>query len=337
MRFRAVMTQKSNSTPHAGSMRPLLIATLGPNSVGLERALADAGVNQFRLNASHMTCESLSERIVAARAAAPHVPVIVDLQGAKMRLGEFAPRDVQPGARIFFTPNADASLDSIPLPHSEVYVALTPGDGVSIDDGRLSGTVERVEPSLLEVRMLNGGSLKSRKGFNRAAHPVVMNELCARDLALAEAAYAQGCRDFAVSFVQNGGECEWVRRLFNGAQVVAKIERSDAVENLDAIARKADALWICRGDLGVQLGLLELGRAVANIDPRRFDKPVIMAGQVLEHLTAHRDATRSEVCHIFDLVRRGYVGVVLSDETAIGCDPVNAARLARAFLDAAHA
>jgi len=331
-----VMTKIPNRAEPMQTRAPLLVATLGPTSVGIESDLAAFGVSQFRLNASHMTRDGLCERIAAAHRLAPGVPVIVDLQGAKMRLGDFEPCTVEAGARLRFAPERDDLRGLIPLPHPEAYSALSPGDRVSIDDGRLSGLVEHVEAGALVIRLLNGGALKSRKGFNREAHPVVLNDLCARDVELARAAYASGCRAFAVSFVENGCECDWVRRLFSDVQVVAKIERQDALANFDSIAKLSDALWICRGDLGVQLGFSHLARAVASIDPTRFERPIYMAGQVLEHLTAHRDATRSEICHVYDLVQRGYAGIVLSDETAIGCDPVNAARLARSFLDAAR-
>lgn len=325
------MTPNSNSqVPQKSPPSPWLIATLGPKSVGLEHDLGKLGVDWFRLNASHMTRDTLRERITAARQAAPNVPVIVDLQGAKMRLGDFEKCDIAAGECVRFTLDGE---DSIPLPHPEVYSVLSRGDRISIDDGRISGVVEQVSAGSLEIRFLSGGQLKPRKGFNRENHPLVLTDLCARDAELGRVAYECGCRSFAVSFVQDGGECEWIRRAFEGAQVTSKIERHDALHNIEAIAEKSDAVWVCRGDLGVQIGLSRLGHAVAGIDPRRFETPVIMAGQVLEHTTTHREATRSEVCHIYDLVRSGYAGIVLSDETAIGCDPLNAARLARDFLD----
>jgi pyruvate kinase len=176
--------------------------------------------------------------------------------------------------------------------------------------------------------------LSPRKGFNRAVHPVVTDDLSSRDVAIAKAAHGAGCHSFAVSFVADGRECDWVRRQVGPVEVVAKIERQDALARLCDIVRTSDALWICRGDLGAQLGRLALGRAIAGIDPRQFHLPLWMAGQVLEHLTAHRDPTRSEVCHLYDLIGRGYAGVVLSDETAIGCDPVNAVRCARELVNA---
>jgi pyruvate kinase len=114
--------------------------------------------------------------------------------------------------------------------------------------------------------------------------------------------------------------------------VVGKVERSEALADLDQISARTDAVWICRGDLGAQLGLGALARTVAAIDPVRHPVPVLMAGQVLEHLTEHETPTRSEVCHLFDLVSRGFAGIVLSDETAIGRDPVHAVATAGRLL-----
>jgi len=311
-----------------------LVVTLGPSSLGKEVELAEHGATQFRINASHMTVERLCESIKAAQEAVRNVPVVVDLQGAKMRLGDFVPRAVTAGDSVRFAHAALESGDFIPLPHEEVYAALTPGDSISIDDGRLVGTVESVSGDTLQVRFAIGGTLLPRKGFNRDDHPVILQGLCARDVAMVRAAYGCGCRAFAVSFVVDGRECQWVRQWASDARLIAKIERQDALSNLELIARSADELWICRGDLGVQLGILNLGRAIGRLEPKRHPIPTYMAGQVLEHLTSHREPTRSEVCHVHDLVSRGYAGIVLSDETAIGCDAVNAARVARALLDA---
>jgi pyruvate kinase len=122
-----------------------------------------------------------------------------------------------------------------------------------------------------------------------------------------------------------------------GVPVVAKVERLEAVGALAEIAGRVDAVWVCRGDLGEQLGPGALARFVGGLSPARLPCPVFMAGQVLEHLTEHAEPTRSEVCHLYDLWQRGYAGIVLSDETAIGRDPVHAveraASLVRSFRD----
>ena len=119
--------------------------------------------------------------------------------------------------------------------------------------------------------------------------------------------------------------------------VVAKVERLEAVDALADIAGRVDAVWVCRGDLGEQLGPGALARFVGSLSPADLPCPVLMAGQVLEHLTEHAEPTRSEVCHLYDLVARGYAGIVLSDETAIGEHPARAVRqaaaLVRAFRD----
>ena len=182
-----------------------------------------------------------------------------------MRLGDFQAVSVVPGQLLRFEPTA--ATDAILLPHPEAYAVLRPGDAVSIDDGRLTGTVESVRAERIEVRLTRGGQLRSRKGFNRADHPVRLDDLCARDIELAKVAYAAGCRSFAVSFVADGRECGWVRRHLGSVECVAKIERADALANIERIAQTCDAVWICRGDLGAQLGLENLGRAVAAVRP----------------------------------------------------------------------
>jgi pyruvate kinase len=129
-------------------------------------------------------------------------------------------------------------------------------------------------------------------------------------------------------------EADWLRAVAPASLVIGKIERAEAVSNLGTIATRVDAVWICRGDLGAQLGPGALARSVAAVAPSSLSVPVLMAGQVLEHLTSHPEPTRSEVCHLFDLVARGYAGIVLSDETAIGCDPVHAVSTAASLLAA---
>ena len=115
-----------------------------------------------------------------------------------------------------------------------------------------------------------------------------------------------------------------IRSLAPELHLVAKVERQEAIDHLPALYGAADELWICRGDLGAQLGIGSLARWLHRFVPRNGAKPTLIAGQVLEHLTHHASPTRSEVCHLFDLLSRGYAGVVLSDETAVGRDPIQA-------------
>jgi len=313
-----------------------LIATLGPASKGHEVELARAGATQFRINASHLSASGLHKYIQGARRQVPDLAIVVDLQGAKMRLGDFEPRAVLRTEVLRLVLAQSAAGSEVPLPHPEAFRSLCPGDQVSIDDGRICATVLEVASEHIVCELQNDGLIRPHKGFNRAEHPVMLDDITPQDLALALAAVEAGCSSFALSFVADGRECDWLRRHLGDVQVAAKIERHDALTQLSQIAREADSLWICRGDLGAQVGARALGPAVASVHPNKLGTEVWMAGQVLEHLTAHRDPTRSEICHLYDLISRGYAGIILSDETAIGIDPVNAVRSARVLLDAAR-
>jgi pyruvate kinase len=366
-----------------------IVATLGPASLHLPRELAAAGATSFRLNASHLSVSQLETALAVIRGAVPGAPVVVDLQGAKMRLGLFRERPVSAGDRVIFTlkaspePRAPISLKpvvrprrtearpsargassssagsgnassaatrppvaargsaaaagrradwrlNLPLPHPELFAALRPGDTLTADDDRLRFRIERSDGERAEARVLVGGVLRPRKGVNLLEHPVDRSDLSATDAAFVAAAHPGAA--FAFSFMRDGAEAAWLRSRAPGALVIGKIERREATEALAAIAAAVDALWICRGDLGAQLGIGAMARFVSHVDPPMLPRPVLMAGQVLEHLTHHAAPTRSEACHLFDLVVRGFAGIVLSDETAIGTDPVRAVAAAAALV-----
>jgi pyruvate kinase len=262
---------------------------------------------------------------------APGLEIVVDLQGAKMRLGALVERQLTAGEAVVFS-SQEAEGGALLLPHPELFAQVTPGERLTADDDRLCFEVVRAGAERIEARVLTAGRLGPRKGVNVVEHPIVLEDLCAGDRAALAALKGIGGLSFAISFVADGREAEWVHRRRPGARLVAKIERREAVGCLEAIAASVDALWICRGDLGAQLGVSGLVRFVSDLDPGKVGRPVLMAGQVLEHLTGHASPTRSEVCHLGDLVRRGYAGIVLSDETAIGRDPVHAVRVAAELL-----
>jgi pyruvate kinase len=294
----------------------------------------------LRLNASHLSHEDLGQRAVQAREGAPDLPIVVDLQGAKMRVGDIVDRPLAAGARVRFVAEA-ADAGDVPLPHPELFAAAEAGVTLGCDDGRLRFAVRACGEGWLEAEALAAGVLRPRKGVNLLDHPVRLSGLTPADAARLEAVRALPRLQVAWSFTLDGREAEWVRERVPGAVVVAKVERREAVDALVDIATRVDAVWICRGDLGEQLGPGALGRFVGSLSPADLRCPVLMAGQVLEHLTRHAEPTRSEVCHLSDLVARGYAGIVLSDETAIGRHPVHAveqaAALVRAFHDAGGA
>jgi pyruvate kinase len=308
-----------------------IVATIGPSSRGLAVALRDAGATAFRLNASHMRLEDLASLTAEVCQTLPDFPAIVDLQGAKMRLGLFAERPLRAGERIRFA--LSASGQEIPLPHKEIFAAVAVGDTLGCDDDRLRFRVLGVSADALETVAPVGGTLRPRKGVNVLEHPVLLTDLSEFDQTCIRMTSNLGNVGFAFSFMKDGSEADWIRRRAPDCSIVGKVERREATENVHRIASAVDAIWICRGDLGAQLGPAAMARWVSAYDPRQEPSPVLMAGQVLEHLTTHAAPTRSEVCHLFDLVTRGYSGFVLSDETAIGVDPIGAVRVLRSLLE----
>jgi pyruvate kinase len=309
-----------------------IVATLGPSSLDLSAQLWRAGATAFRLNASHFDINELAGIAAAVRRELPEIPLVVDLQGAKMRLGVFPECAISRGDRVRFS--LGAAKQTIPIPHRELFSAVEAGDTLSCDDGRLRLRVEAVAGEIIDAVALSAGPLLPRKGVNVLEHPVALADLTATDQACITATRHLGRTAYAFSFIKDGPEAAWIRRREPHCTVAGKIERREAVENIDRIARAVDALWICRGDLMAQMGAAAMARWVSGCNPRLVPCPVLMAGQVLEHLTFHAEPTRSEVCHLHDLVGRGYAGFVLSDETAIGRDPAGAVRALRSLLDA---
>jgi pyruvate kinase len=316
---------------HSPPRRDLLhlVVTIGPASEALIPDLATSGATAFRLNASHLDSAGLDSALTRVLECCPEAPIVVDLQGAKMRLDLRAPLDVRAEQVIRFSLSDDGDVR---VPHAELFSQAGIGDTLSLDDGRVRFDVLRVRPDALEARALNVGRLLPRKGINVEQHPVLLQGLTERDLAACRVAARHGVSTVACSFMTDGREAAWLRAALPGCHVIGKVERLEAVTHLADLAARVDAVWICRGDLGAQLGLPALARSVAALEPTRYAVPVLMAGQVLEHLTDHPDATRSEVCHLFDLVVRGFAGIVLSDETAIGRDPVHAVSTAARLL-----
>jgi pyruvate kinase len=307
-----------------------LVATIGPASIALIPQLAESGATAFRLNASHLDPTGLAEALARIRTDCPEAPVVVDLQGAKMRVELLESRDVARAQVLRFAISNDGDVR---VPHPEFFRQARVGDTLGVDDGRLRFEVVRTEPDALDGRALHGGRLLSRKGVNVDQHPVRLEGLTARDADACRVATRHQVSALAFSFMTDGREAAWLRAASPGCRVIGKVERREATAHFEAIAAHVDAIWVCRGDLGAQLGLAALARLVGTLEPARYRVPVLMAGQVLEHLTGHPDATRSEVCHLFDLVARGFAGIVLSDETAIGRDPVHAVSTAAGLLE----
>lgn len=353
-----------------------IVATLGPATESEETwsALLDAGATAFRLNTSHLKPTETSQwlerlaRFFAGRASAgtgnghrtpgngdrakpqPVVPVILDLQGSKWRIGDVEARTLQEDDRVVFLldPN-DAVAGSgiemgevvIPVPHADFFqAAAASGDSVLLNDGRVLVRLDRDRAAArLAGTVRRGGNISARKGITIPSSPFRAEALSERDRSIISDAEPFSFVEFALSYVRDEVEMERYRAAIPaGRRVAAKIERAPAVEAIREIADYADQLWICRGDMGAELGIVAMARVVREIEhilhgggESAIGVAVLLAGQVLEHMVEHPEPTRAEVCQLYDAHEAGYAGVVLSDETAVGRFPVESVQNAALF------
>lgn len=340
-----------------------IIVTLGPASSRPEtwRQLLAAGATQFRLNTSHVTVEETGDWLdrLDAFLGGSDYPVVLDLQGSKWRLGTIAatstesvasPRELSEGARVELilgdtAPDGPPGVVTLPVPHASFFEALGRSAGeIRMNDAKV--ILEAEDPAAgppVSAIVRRGGSVSTGKGVAVPGSTYRRETLSEKDATIVDRGRVFSRVRFAVSYVRDAEEMQSYRRLLGaGIYLVAKLERRTAVAAARSIAGSCDELWICRGDLGAEVGPAEMARSV-----RRFTNdvlpqtgggaakavavPIILAGQVLEHMSEHAIATRSELCYLHDALQSGYEGVVLSDETAVGRWPVAACETAALF------
>jgi len=313
-----------------------IVATLGPASSEPEqiKALFEQGADVFRINMSHTPRQLLAKLHGSVRALEREdgrpIGVLVDLQGPKIRLGALSGGAVElpAGSRTKLVLDKIApEKDLIPVPHSEVFAALKPGDKVLIDDGKISLQIETVSGSSASALVLTGGTARDRKGVNLPDTVLPIPALTEKDRSDLDAALNLGVDWMALSFVQRPDDVAELRKLVSGkAAVLAKIEKPKALDWLPEILDLTDALMVARGDLGVELPLesvpirqKEITRAA-----RRAGKPVVVATQMLESMIQSPAPTRAEVSDVATAVFDGADAVMLSAETAAGKYPAEA-------------
>jgi pyruvate kinase len=319
-----------------------IIATLGPSSqdeATWQQMLA-AGVTGFRLNTSHLSLEALNnwlERLAPFLGRhAPQPSLTLDLQGSKWRLGSFEPFTLRRGQWIELVFAAETNQPALlPVPHADFFHAAAISSAeLALDDARIRLHVEHSADDHLTARVLQGGRILPRKGITYRSSDYRQEQLSSKDRAILELTRGTTRVRYAVSYLRDAQEMSRYRSLCGSeAYLIAKLERQPALDDIFAIAELADELWMCRGDLGAELGLRRMAEEVSRITRlvSQCPKPVFLAGQVLEHMTRHAAPTRSELCYLHDALAAGYAGLVLSDETAVGRYPIEACRLAAIF------
>jgi pyruvate kinase len=315
------------------SRRAKIICTLGPATSSPEkiRALVDAGMDVARLNFSHGTRDEHAEvyrYVRAASDASQHaVAVLVDLQGPKIRLGEFEDGGVTlaPGDRFTITTEpVEGTRELASTTYSFLAKDVTPGSRLLIDDGRVALRVDDTDGVRVRTTCVEGGRISDHKGINLPGVRVSAPSLSEKDREDLRFALSLRADLIALSFVRAPEDLEDVHAVMDevGARlpVIAKIEKPEAVDRLGPITRAFDGLMVARGDLGVEIPLEQVPllqkRAIRLA--REHGKPVIVATQMLDSMIHHPHPTRAEASDVANAVLDGADALMLSGETSVG-------------------
>jgi pyruvate kinase len=321
-----------------------IVATLGPASKkeAVWQAMLAEGVSAFRLNTSHLSLAELDlwleklQNFFAGQDA--KVPVVLDLQGSKWRLGAFDPCELVVGQRLELALTAEPDKKNVlPVPHPDFFIAASQSKAeIVLNDAKVRLRLESVGRDRVKAVVTQAGPVSSGKGITFSGGNYRIENLKEKDRRILGRTRDLEFLRYAISYVRDAAEMARYRAFVGTyAYLIAKLERQPAVDEAHAIVASADELWLCRGDLGSELGMPAMAEVVHGFLGSIHNEatPVLLAGQVLEHMSAAPAATRAEVCHLYDILARGYTGVVLSDETAIGQYPVEACRTAAMFRE----
>jgi len=311
--------------------RTKIIATIGPASKTprMLAGLIAAGVDAFRINMSHTPAAELADRVHLVRRLAAEaqrtIAIIVDLAGAKVRLGEISggSLDLAKGAAFRLTRDAavgDASRAG--TTYDGLIDDVEPGALLLVDDGRVQLRVDAKNEDELTCTVLVGGTLASRKGISAPGSALGIESLTQKDRTDLAAALEVEADWIAASFVRRAGDIDALRELVGERKVplIAKIERAEAVDAIDEIVAAADGVMIARGDLGVELPSEDVPVLQKQVVAKAVaaQKPVITATQMLESMIRDSRPTRAEASDVANAVFDGSDALMLSGETAIG-------------------
>ena len=323
--------------PSLDSKHTKIVATIGPASLEPEvlRDMIRAGMNVARINFSHGDHETHGQVIDHIRRISAEedcvVAILCDIQGPKIRLGEFVPEPMMLAIGDTITLTTDDVLGAngvISLPHPEFVQDITAGTTLLLDDGNLQFHVQEADGRNLVCRVLVGGALKARKGVSAPNARLTLSAITEKDREDIKFALAQDCDYIAMSFVRTADDIHELKTLMaelgKDAAVIAKIEMGEALENIEAIIEICDGIMVARGDLGIetpaeevpyhQKRIIKLCNAAA--------KPVITATQMLESMTDNPRPTRAEASDVYNAILDGTDAIMLSAESASGNYPV---------------
>jgi pyruvate kinase len=331
------------------SRRAKIVCTLGPATSSLEQvtALVEAGMDVARLNFSHGAHEDHAAAYSVVRQASDRtghaVGILADLQGPKIRLGTFAEGPVvwTTGSRVCITvEDVVGTADRVSTTYKGLANDVRVGDRLLVDDGKLALSVVEVNGPDVWCLVTEGGPVSNNKGLSLPGVAVSVPALSDKDEEDLRFALHMSVDFVALSFVRSPADVELVREIMHQEDievpVIAKLEKPEAIENLEAIVEAFDGIMVARGDLGVELPLeqVPLVQKRAIQAARERNKPVIVATQMLESMIGSSRPTRAEASDVANAVLDGADAVMLSGETSVGKHPIAAVRTMERIIDA---
>jgi pyruvate kinase len=331
--------------------RTKIVATLGPasNDRGVLERMIDAGLDVVRLNFSHGTTKEHEKRVelvrALARKAGRAVGVLMDLQGPKIRIGRFEKDKVTLQVGQKFMLDAECKVGNhvrVGLDYPNLPRDVHPGDTLLLDDGAIVLAVTDVKGPRISTLVEVGGALSNNKGINRKGGGLTAPALTEKDMEDIRTAARLRADFLGVSFPRSGADIEWARDLLHKAGgkalLVAKIERAEAITELEDIVKASDAIMVARGDLAVEVGdaaVPALQKRMIRLS-REHNRLVITATQMMESMVNNPNPTRAEVSDVANAVLDGTDAVMLSAESASGKYPVETIRAMARVCEAAE-
>ena len=328
-----------------------IVATLGPasNTKEMIRKLYESGVTMFRLNSSHGDVEMHKQNLSYIREIEAEkktlIPVLLDLQGPKIRIGCLDnPIELKKGEILKFRHQPEKTGDILPVDYKGMADDVHPGELILIDDGKIQLEVQKVENGVIFAKTLTDGLLKQRKGINIPGSTGSIDVLTERDLKFVKFACENGIDYLGLSFVREAEDVIQLREITksynnNDIKIISKIEKPQAVENIDRIIEVSDGIMVARGDLGIEIST-EKVPIVQKTIIRKANikrKVVIVATQMLESMIENPIPTRAETSDVANAILDGTDAIMLSGETAAGAYPVEAVSMMKKIADAVEA
>jgi pyruvate kinase len=315
-----------------------IVCTIGPASDTVESLvkLVEAGMNVCRLNFSHGTHEQHAELIKRIREASEKTGeplcILQDLQGPKIRVGELPETGVElvAGKPVVFTSGKGDIPKKIPVTYPNLHEDVKTGQHLLLDDGLLEVIVKSIKGEDVNCEVITGGMLKSHKGLNLPETDTKISAITDKDKEDIVFGVLQGVDWIALSFVRKSDDVRELRKLIGdpGIKVIAKMEKPEAITNMDAIIAEVDGIMVARGDLGIEMPPEKVPVIQKELIAkcRLAGKPVIVATQMLDSMIKNPRATRAEISDIANAVIDHADATMLSGETASGAHPIEAVK-----------